>query len=461
MAARAVPTRALRLSLPVVFCSSACGLIAGLDGERDLAPVTQAGTAGLNEAGGEAGATLGDAGSGLNRGGVAGAGGSLGGSGPHGGGGATVAAGSTSQAGANASAGNGGDDGGGRSGGGKGGAAGVAGSAIGSSGEGGSETGGEAGGASEPVPPPPAASCDELDACGTEKPCTTLYVPGGEGRIGRSEDGPDAYIGGTPSEQPEHVVRVSSFWLDKHEVTVGRFRRFVEAYDDFVLEAEMGAHPRVENSGWKQEFYENMPRDRDALETLMISRDEKCNENFRTWTIARGANECLPVNCVDWFVSYAFCIWDGGRLPSDAEWEFAAAGGSKNYLFPWGEEPPDDERAVYQCTATGDSSCVPSDIRPIGTTRSSGYGRFGHADLAGSMIERTRDVMDPNFYSTGSSSGDDVMNLAFDALLVYGSGRGGSFLSNGSGLRGASREEVYRTSRWDGVGLRCARNPVP
>ncbi|HEY3498857.1 MAG TPA: formylglycine-generating enzyme family protein, partial [Polyangiaceae bacterium] len=355
--------------------------------------------------------------------------------------------------------------GGGRTGGAGGGQAGAdgageGGSEGGSAGAAGSEVGGE-GGTFEPDPPPPPVSCDELDLCGTDSPCTTLYVPGGAVRVGRSESGSDAYIAGHEAEQPEHVVRVSPFWLDKYEVTVGRFRRFVDAYDDLQLKAGMGNHPNRESSGWKDEFFQYLPADRNALKTLMISRDEKCNENFRTWTPAAGANECLPVNCIDWYVSYAFCIWDGGRLPSDAEWEFAAAGGDENRLFPWGSDDPDDPLAVFRCTATGDSTCVPSDIRSVGSTTSDGYGRFGHADLAGSMMERTRDVMDSNYYNLEASRGEDIVNLSFDSTLVYGAGRGGSFVSNGSELRAASREQVFRTSRWDGVGVRCARNLPP
>jgi formylglycine-generating enzyme required for sulfatase activity len=54
------------------------------------------------------------------------------------------------------------------------------------------------------------------------------------------------------------------------------------------------------------------------------------------WTASAGPNENLPIDCVNWFEAYAFCIWDGGFLPSDTEYEFAEVGGNEQRYLPRG-----------------------------------------------------------------------------------------------------------------------------
>ncbi len=394
----------LRLTLVVMLWLSSCQLVAGLAGDRDLQPLGSGavGCAGSDAGGGDCPASAGEPGQSGGQAGLA--------RGPEGG-----AAGAT----APADAGSGGEG------------------ALG--------------------PALAARSCDEGSACNDESACTTLLVPGGGFMMGRGETGTDAYLG-SGNEQPEHSVTVSPFWLDKYEVTVGRFRSFVESYDQLPKpERGAGALSGIPSSGWKSEWDDYLPVDRAALEATLLGIDG-CNPNFRTWTLAAGNAECRPMNCVDWYVSFAFCVWDGGRLPTEAEWEFAAAGGDENRLFPWGPQPPTAELAVFNCSASGSNECTPADIRPVGS-RPLGNGRFGQADLAGSMLERTRDVYDADFYSLGAASGPNVVSLGQDSTLQDGPARGGSYLGEGGLVRVAFRELVYRNHRVDGVGWRCARNP--
>lgn len=306
----------------------------------------------------------------------------------------------------------------------------------------------------------PTSCVPVIASCGSVDPCVTLRVAGGTFAMGRSDSGFDAFIGGSADEQPEHDVRVHTFWLDEFEVTVGRFRRFVESYTGAMPRPGSGAFPGVARSGWQEEWNAYLPKSNTEMRSAMIANDDKCNAQYRTWTQSAGSNECLPIDCVDWFTAFAFCIWDGGRLPTEAEWEYAAAGGAENRLYPWGIEVPDKARAVFDCIASGSSTCAPSDIRPIGVTSPSGDGLFGHADLAGSMMEPTRDVGNPNFYSSGLARGIDVIDLAGDLgspdHTLYMS-RGGNYISDAAGVRVTQRMSVYRSSRYDGIGVRCAR----
>ncbi len=103
----------------------------------------------------------------------------------------------------------------------------------------------------------------------------------------------------------------------------------------------------------------------------------------------QAAKENLPINCVTWYEAYAFCIWDGGFLPSAAEWEYAAAGGSEQREYPWGSAAPakDSRYAIYDCDYGDAGSCAGiGNIAPVGTA-TLGAGLWLQLDLAGSVSE--------------------------------------------------------------------------
>jgi formylglycine-generating enzyme required for sulfatase activity len=100
------------------------------------------------------------------------------------------------------------------------------------------------------------------------------------------------------------------------------------------------------------------------------------------------------MTCVDWFLAFAFCAWDDARLPTEAEYNFAAAAGDQQRAYPWGAAAPSSAYAVYGCELKG-SGCVPSDLPGVGSRSPLGDGLWHHSDLAGSVNEWVLDAYGP------------------------------------------------------------------
>lgn len=308
-------------------------------------------------------------------------------------------------------------------------------------------TGGNAGaGAGDPGPEGP--SCTPTLDCGGRSCCENVLIGGGSFPMGRSADGTDMFAcqgGGEecPSELPEHEVTVSPFHLDTFEVTVARFKRFVANFDPTFITAGKGAHPSIPGSGWQTAWNAELPGDEEDFKTRLLEVDAtQC-----TWSLSDTVGTRAAINCVAWYEAFAFCVWDGGRLPTEAEWEFAAAGGTLNRLYPWGGQIPAG-RANDDNTAIGPLSSVGS--FPTGASV------FGQLDLAGNMFEYVRDGYDDGWYDGGGASCTDCANLDTAALVGI---RGGSWSYGAQYLRAAARFHAPDGDRHINVGFRCARDP--
>lgn len=192
--------------------------------------------------------------------------------------------------------------------------------------------------------------------------CDRLSVPGGVVAYRRD--------GNAPAES--RVVK--PFVLDKFEVTVGRFRAWVDAGQptpkpgDVLFDDQSGHSVR-----WTKEA-----KVQDAKHLAGWKR-------YDTWT---AGVDTRPKNFVSWYTAAAFCAWDGGRLPTDVEWMYVARGGEEDRPYPWGSDAATPEHAVFNCMGDGTAACALQDILPVGS-RPKGVGRWGHFDLAGSMFEWT------------------------------------------------------------------------
>jgi formylglycine-generating enzyme required for sulfatase activity len=280
------------------------------------------------------------------------------------------------------------------------------------------------------------------------------------GRSDASTSG-DYYPDGLSTELPEHDATVTTFALDKYEVTVGRFRAFVEDYDSWhkapASNPQIGAGNNQNatasvrgRTGWGQNW---TPTDSDLPADSAELRKQLANsgDQFSTWTETPDSNEGFPINNVSWTVAFAFCIWDDGRLPTEAEWEYAAAGGSSNFLYPWGAGDPDSSRANFVLTYYSPKLAVGG--------RTNGDGAFGHRDLAGSVSEWVFDWYSGGFYGTPTAPSACNNCISVEGNDLRGI-RGGSWLDPAAYLRAAYRGNQNLRSVRNSIGIRCARTAL-
>lgn len=251
-----------------------------------------------------------------------------------------------------------------------------------------------------------------------------VRIPGRSFAMGTDE--------GPGYEGPVHEARVASFFLHRHEVTNEQFARFVAA-TRYETEAErFGASLVFEAGTWRV-------------------------EEGADWRHPRGPHTSIegrgrePVVQVSWNDARAYCRWEGGRLPTEAEWELAARGGLEGARYPWGDEMP--AGAHLANTFQGDFPRRDSaadgfaERAPVGSFPPNGLGLH---DMAGNVWEWTEDGFDPAGYGAGAApeGGHKVM-------------RGGSYLcapTHCTGYRVAARGDAEPESAFEHVGFRCARS---
>jgi sulfatase modifying factor 1 len=300
-------------------------------------------------------------------------------------------------------------------------------------------------------------------ACGdlSESCCTSTLLPGDE--YLRSYDGSETVLqDGLPvvgfQARTTTPASIEPFWLDRFEVTVGRFRKFVANYDAWrknkPFEDDGNLFDR-NGTGWNRAIMNpSLPIDGEALRSVL--NNPRCGDQ-PAWTAEPADKEDYPITCITWFVAYAFCIWDGGRLPTEAEWNYAAAGGAQQRAFPWSDPASD-----ASTPAPSQANLQGSELRPVG--KGAG-GRWSHQDLAGNAFEWSRDHCtdcptppntgpDLDTYSTASCN--HCVELEGPNQIL----RGGSFKFQYVAGRTAFRAANAPRNGYDDIGFRCARNPL-
>jgi formylglycine-generating enzyme required for sulfatase activity len=223
-----------------------------------------------------------------------------------------------------------------------------------------------------------------------------VNVPAGTFTMGRTKLTSDDKTNMRPhvllDDRPLHNVSISAFQLDKHEVTNAEYRIFVE------------------KTGRKAPYH---------------------------WIGQQPPD--LPVYNVDWEDANAYCHWAGGRLPTEAEWEYAARGGKADVDYPWGDQP--DTKLARFNVGTG--------AGPVAKFPANGFGLF---DMAGNVSEWTADWFDRGYYAKSPAA--DPKGPASGEYKVI---RGGAWSDSPKRITVFFRNWVRPNQRTPNIGFRCAR----
>lgn len=232
-----------------------------------------------------------------------------------------------------------------------------------------------------------------------------VYVEGGNFMMGSRK--------GKGNEQPEHQVFLDDFYISKYEITNAQ-------YVDFLNDI-----------GWEN-----------AREYLDLrSRENRIKEKSRFFSVEAGFED-YPVTNISWLGAQAYCEWIGGRLPTEAEWEYASKGGkySKNYRYSGGNNYKDIGWSKRN-TRRG--------IQPVGKKLPNELGLY---DMSGNLWEWVYDVYDKDYYRKSPSH--NPKGPSKDGYRVL---RGGSYEVDSWYMRPSYRLRLNPETKTNVLGCRCAR----
>jgi sulfatase modifying factor 1 len=288
---------------------------------------------------------------------------------------------------------------------------------------------------------------------------------------------------GWADEKPAHRVRVDGFWMDETDVTNAQFRKFVEA-TGYVTTAEKPVNV--------EEIMRQLPPGTPlppkemlvpgALVFTPTTRPVPLRDVSQWWKWTPGANwrhpegpgsstegkDDHPVVHVSWFDAVAYAKWAGKRLPTEAEWEFAARGGLDNKPYVWGDDRPSETniranlwQGTFPFKNTADDGYVRTS--PVKTFKPNGYGLY---DMSGNVWQWCSDWYQVDLYrhrARGVADNPTGPEKSFDPRQPYSPLRvqkGGSFLCNDAyctRYRPSARHGCTPDTGMSHVGFRCVK----
>ena len=245
-----------------------------------------------------------------------------------------------------------------------------------------------------------------------------IFIPEGSFTMGFEIENENEW--GDMDEEPVHQVALSSYWIDKYEVTSSSFANFLN-----------------ENKNEAHRFIEITPSVTVKFENN-VYQPRKGLENY-------------PVNRVSWFGADAYCKWKGKRLPTEAEWEKAARGTDQR-IFPWGNEFPDNSRVTFRRKFSEKGFQV---MEPVDGMKD-GISPFGVHQMAGNVWEWVSDWFDSSVYQDESRIDPKGPESGISKVL-----RGGNWYYKAYYMRTTyrfnERPEIFKV--WQG--FRCANRAMP
>jgi len=274
-----------------------------------------------------------------------------------------------------------------------------------------------------------------------------VWIPGGEFSMGSTAESESlcGLPGLTRDSLPVHRVYVDGFWMDATELTNEEFEKFVNATHYVTI---------AERTPTREEFPDAPLENLVAGSTVFTPTKDTVplDDYFQWWRYQKGANwrhpegpestikgkERFPVVQIAYEDAVAYATWTGKRLPTEAEWEFAARGGLTGKLYAWGDEFHANNKALantYQGKFPVKDTAADgfAGLAPVGSFAANGYGLY---DVAGNAWEWVNDWYAPDYYAVLAKSGGVARNPhgpssssdPFGANTKTRVHRGGSFL---------------------------------